>query len=254
MDTEDALEFAVQAARDAAASAARAAEEAAKGPELTDYLDLAPGLVLSTILFVFVLRNWSQLGGVIDRLSGFEALGVKVELAASKELQKASELTNTDLRVTTTVSGVEKRIHVTEDDEHRVLKRAGALKDVIKDRVILWVDDQHENNLHEIRTFDALGLNTITEHSNTGAVSRVKMGVTRAHVVITDISRKGDNSSGDLLPEAFREEGFDIPVIFYITKVDNTQPLPVGAFGLTNRPDELLHLVLDALERIRPLN
>ena len=34
-----------------------------------------------------------------------------------------------------------------------------------------------------------------------------------------------------------------------VCSVDPTRPVPVGAFGLTARPDELLHLVMDALER-----
>jgi hypothetical protein len=38
-------------------------------------------------------------------------------------------------------------------------------------------------------------------------------------------------------------------VIFYVSVINQDKPLPPGAFGLTNRPDELLHLVIDALER-----
>ena len=40
-----------------------------------------------------------------------------------------------------------------------------------------------------------------------------------------------------------------VPLIFYVSERDEEQPLPVGAFGLTNRPDTLVHLVIDALER-----
>lgn len=253
MDPDEALKFAVDAARDAAASAERAAQKAAEGPELIELLDLAPGLILTFILLVFLARNWTRLGSVIDRLSGFEALGVKLQLAASVELQKASAQTNSDVRLTTTISGIEKQIRVTEDDELRALKRAAVLTDVTRDRVILWVDDQHNNNMHEIRTFAALGMKIITEHSNAAAVVRVKGGFPRVHIVITDISRTAGEPSGDLLPDAFQAERIELPIIFYITKVDNSAPLPIGAFGLTNRPDELLHLVLDALERIRKL-
>ena len=38
-------------------------------------------------------------------------------------------------------------------------------------------------------------------------------------------------------------------MVFYVSVVYQDKPLPPGAFGLTNRPDELLHLVIDALER-----
>jgi len=40
-------------------------------------------------------------------------------------------------------------------------------------------------------------------------------------------------------------------VVFYVSVVYQDKPLPPGAFGLTNRPDELLHLVIDALEPVR---
>ena len=36
---------------------------------------------------------------------------------------------------------------------------------------------------------------------------------------------------------------------FYVYHSDG---IPAGAFGLTNRPDELVHLVIDALERRIP--
>ena len=47
----------------------------------------------------------------------------------------------------------------------------------------------------------------------------------------------------------FREDDDPTPVIFYIGIFDPKLGIPGGAFGITNRPDELLHLVLDALER-----
>jgi hypothetical protein len=40
-----------------------------------------------------------------------------------------------------------------------------------------------------------------------------------------------------------------VPLIYYVT--DSDLGMPAGAFGLTNHVDELLHLVLDALERNR---
>jgi hypothetical protein len=38
-------------------------------------------------------------------------------------------------------------------------------------------------------------------------------------------------------------------VIFYVGEFDPGRGLPPFAFGLTNRPDELLHLILDVLAR-----
>lgn len=48
---------------------------------------------------------------------------------------------------------------------------------------------------------------------------------------------------------ALRDAGYRGPIIYYVGSADPSRPVPVGAFGLTARPDELLHLVMDALER-----
>jgi hypothetical protein len=40
-------------------------------------------------------------------------------------------------------------------------------------------------------------------------------------------------------------------VIIYLYDLDRERGVPGGAFGITNRPDELVNLVLDALERSR---
>jgi hypothetical protein len=38
-------------------------------------------------------------------------------------------------------------------------------------------------------------------------------------------------------------------IIYYAGYVDEARPVPIGAFGITDRPDEVLHLILDVLER-----
>jgi hypothetical protein len=53
-----------------------------------------------------------------------------------------------------------------------------------------------------------------------------------------------------MLPR-LHEAGFSRPVIFYVGRPEPGAGVPAGAFGLTNRPDQLLQLVIDALSRIR---
>ena len=48
-----------------------------------------------------------------------------------------------------------------------------------------------------------------------------------------------------------RDAGFHQPVIFYVGRPEPEKGAPAGAFGLTNRPDQLLQLVVDALSRTR---
>ena len=42
-----------------------------------------------------------------------------------------------------------------------------------------------------------------------------------------------------------------LPVVFYIGRLTPGKGVPDGALGLTNRPDQLLDLVVDGLARVR---
>jgi hypothetical protein len=48
-----------------------------------------------------------------------------------------------------------------------------------------------------------------------------------------------------------RNTGFRQPVIYYVGRPNPDAGVPADAFGVTNRPDQLLHLVIDALSRVR---
>ena len=68
-------------------------------------------------------------------------------------------------------------------------------------------------------------------------------------LVISDIGREPGAEDGlELLPRLL-DLGYEGRVIFYIGEYEPRLGIPVGAHGVTDRPDELLHLVLDVLER-----
>ena len=58
-------------------------------------------------------------------------------------------------------------------------------------------------------------------------------------------------TAGMQLVQAMRSSGFDQPVVAYVGQIDRTRGTPPGLSGLTDRPDELVHLLIDVLERIR---
>lgn len=71
----------------------------------------------------------------------------------------------------------------------------------------------------------------------------------RFDLVISDIARGEDPAAGLGTPRALTNQGTRVPVIFYVGQA--LRPIPQDAFGITDRPDELVHLVLDALARCR---
>jgi CheY-like chemotaxis protein len=108
---------------------------------------------------------------------------------------------------------------------------------------ILWVDDSPKNNFNERTLFERAGARIDPALSTRDAIT-----ATRLHpydLIISDWKRpEGENAGPDLL-KALHSEGNSTPVVFYVGRVEGRSR--GGAIGLTNRPDELLHLVLDAL-------
>ena len=79
---------------------------------------------------------------------------------------------------------------------------------------------------------------------------------THYDLVISDIAREGAADEGLRFLSAMRrpDNGRPTifrPTIFYVGLYDAAKGIPPYAFGITNSPDELLHYVMDVLERER---
>ncbi len=68
----------------------------------------------------------------------------------------------------------------------------------------------------------------------------------RIDLIISDVGRDDGSAGGLTLLEGIRGRR---PVILYVGRVDRDRGTPAGAFGITDRPDDLLNLVMDALDR-----
>lgn len=112
---------------------------------------------------------------------------------------------------------------------------------------VLWVDDEPGKNRDECRMFTALGA-TVSQVETTreaiAALTGGKWDVLLSDVARDDVPDAGLTMLGQLPPGS-------PPVVFYVGRVDPARPVPVGAFGVEDQPDPLLHLVLDVLERRR---
>ena len=83
--------------------------------------------------------------------------------------------------------------------------------------------------------------------STEDALEKLRNG--RYDVVFSDMVRGNDGTAGLTFLEKLRERDKTTPVILYIGVINPDKGVPAGAFGITNRPDELLYLTMDALER-----
>lgn len=109
------------------------------------------------------------------------------------------------------------------------------------------MDDHPENNLNERRMFKQLNVEIDTATSTKDALEILKYA--QYDLILSDMNRDNKPTAGLDFLKKFRSADEKTPVIFYIGVFDPEKGVPPKSFGITNRPDELLHLVLDALER-----
>ena len=70
-------------------------------------------------------------------------------------------------------------------------------------------------------------------------------------LILSDVHREGDSDTGTHALPYLKKIAPDVPVVFYVRQLNEGEKTPQGATGITDQPDELLHLVLDQVERGR---
>ena len=190
------------------------------------------------LLTAFMIVSWNDIRALIPRISQFEAFGVKVELSELKsafEKQLTSEETP--------------KISIKPDEIEAVLARAIKVQSVFEGATILWVDDRPENNLPFRQLLRELGAGVEPARSNKEALKLAS--IDSFDLIVSDIKREEEIDTGIDGLKLLRSNGVKSPLIFYVFQVDPSLPTPSDALGITNRPDTLLHLIIDGLERSR---
>jgi len=117
-----------------------------------------------------------------------------------------------------------------------------------QNKQILWVDDRPTNNTYEKQAFEKLGFTVTNALSTAQALDTVRKQ--KYDLIISDMGRpEGQRAGYDLLAK-LKEQKVTTPFIIYSsanTADMRAEAIREGAFGSTNRPDELLHLAADAL-------
>lgn len=128
------------------------------------------------------------------------------------------------------------------------LRRAEIAEKVLRGARILWVDDRPENNAWERELFHSFGAVVVAVESTRSALACLQKEA--FHLAISDIHRHDDPAGGIAGAGEIRAVAPNMPIVFYVQELASSQS-PDGAHGITNEPNELLHLVLDRLERAR---
>ena len=191
------------------------------------WIALIVGLV---VVFYKPIRD-----NLLPRISGFQVFGVEISLATT-DLDKALEARKVS---------VEQREHLLEPVQRRVAR----IKAILPGARILWVDDEPGNNLYEVRALTSLGIKI--DQVTTSGQALALLSQESYDTIISDIDRFGNPSEGLDFLSAMRDQDLNRPTVFYVGQLDPGRGVPAFAFGITDRPDLLLHLILDVLERER---
>ena len=185
--------------------------------------------VLWGLLLVWVLRKvgWSAVRSAILRVKAVELGPVRVEIESGVEAAAAAR-------------GVE----VPEREKKMVAERLRSAQPRLAMTRVLWIDDVPAGNKAEIGLLNGLGATIDLARGDGEARERLKGAV--YDIVLSDIRRGQSRDAGiRFLPEV-SDAMLAPPVIFYVRESQGT---PGGGFGIATRPDELMHLIVDAVER-----
>ena len=204
----------------------------------TELVKLIPSILWFFFVVVLLVLFYRPIrDDLLPNLSSLKAGGV--ELSFVKE--------SIDAALKLAEKSPQWEVKVSSEDKERVLTRAKKHLKVFRDARLLWVDDHPENNINELVMFGQLKVVTQTAKNTENALEMLKSG--SYDLVISDMKRGRRVTAGLKFLEQFRKTDETTPVIFYLGDFDPKKGVPAQAFGITKRPDELLHLTLDALER-----
>lgn len=187
------------------------------------------GLVLTVVLlFRSAIRT-----DLLPRLTHVRGLGFELEAVVKQELDRAAH---------TAPAG-------TETDRTQVARRAARSAALLQGARALLVNDNPGEMAHVIQLLQSLRVDAEVVGSTEAALDNLRR--TEYDVVISDMMRDQIPDEGSRFLREARKRGIAKPTIFTVGRYDPDRGVPPHAFGITNRVDELLNLVLDVVERRR---
>ena len=204
---------------------------------VTEFIKVIPSVLWFLLFIIILIINRQSIRELLMKLGSIEAVGVKLTMVGDW----------IDAAIQLAEKSPQWKVEISAEEKERALNRTKKHLGLFKGVQILWVDDDPENNLNERRMFRQLNVDIDTAKSTEEALDMLKNG--KYDLIISDMVRDNKPDAGIEFLQRFHRENKTIPVIFYMGIFDPEKGIPPLAFGATNRPDELLHLTLDILER-----
>jgi CheY-like chemotaxis protein len=195
-----------------------------------DYIDT---LIWPSLVLAIVLRFRGQIGELIGRTRTVDTVAGTIEFAEVRELVAEAQQ--------------EAGTPAVADRGIGVVRRFRASADTLEGGRILWVDDHPRNNTTLIRLFRTSGMVVDTALTTEEALG--KLSSQTYDILLTDLGRGEDIEAGNKLLRELSGRGYDIPAVVYANSGLIERGVDRRAFAATNRPDELIHYVIDLMGR-----
>lgn len=197
---------------------------------MIELIKVAPSILLYLAVLVLFLRyRKSVVEGILPKISNFKAFGIEASFVKEGIENAARTQNRTDVVVSPSLM---KRI-------------AHFPKRPIR---VLWIDDNPETVMYEAGILQTLGMQV--EFAKTSANGWEKLRGYPFQLMVSDIRRGDDATAGLQFLKDLQAQQKHINVVFYVSQLDRTLPIPIGAFGITDDPNELIHLMMDGADRI----
>ena len=143
-----------------------------------------------------------------------------------------------------------RQLHFDNNTKEILIKRLQFIEALGEGIKILWIDDTTENDQDVIEVLISIGGELDFATSSEEAEGLLHKNKFNYDCIISDIKRGDNDSEGiDFLRYLNNTYGNVPSAIFYITNFDAGKGTPPYAFGITNTPIELVHLVADIIQR-----
>jgi len=135
-----------------------------------------------------------------------------------------------------------------------VNNRLRRMSELIVGAKVLWIDDMHPTqNIRERELLREMGLFVDMAKSEREAqelLDSVSLNILHSYdVIISDNTRGENRNAGQEFFAQLAKRPLIPKLILYTGEVNKNASTPNYVFGATDRFDELLHLIMDALER-----
>lgn len=137
----------------------------------------------------------------------------------------------------------------TQHGRDQVSRRAARLQALIRGARVLLVNDVPAELSQVIAILRELGIDVEVVTTTEEALSCLHQNA--YDVVVSDMRRGTTLDEGLKFLARMRQDRIDHAMIFFVGQYQPERGTPPYAFGITNRVDELLNLLFDAVERAR---